>query len=206
MRSAFVIVLLVLLMVSSITLIFKGINDTLAITADSLVRDYAVRIINDGVKYSLTDKELLLLEKDNNGGISFISINTAEVNRITSNAIDYINDKMAELGYEKITVPMGNLFSSPYTIGQGPDVAIRIMTSGGIVYKLQTAVKEAGINQTLFTMSLKFIAPMTFYSGLIREDIEVETTVPIYEVIIVGDVPETYAKLSDAADFINLIP
>ncbi len=198
--------LIAALVFCALTLVLREINDSLSIMADSLVKEYAVRIINDGVKKSLSDSELLALEKDEKGKISYIKINTDEVNRITTDAVQYINDTMAGLGYEKIEIPAGDLLSSPYTMGRGPNLTVRAMLNGGIEYDVSSSVSDAGINQTLFSMKINFTAPMTYYSGFMREDIDIQATVPIYEVIIVGDVPETYAKLSDAADFINLIP
>ena len=55
-------------------------------------------------------------------------------------------------------------------------------------------------------MYIIYKVPVLFYSGFVREDVNVEVAVPIYDVVIVGDVPDTYAKLSNAADFLNLAP
>lgn len=58
----------------------------------------------------------------------------------------------------------------------------------------------------LFPWYIIYKVPVLFYSGFVREDVNVEVAVPIYDVVIVGDVPDTYAKLSNAADFLNLAP
>ena len=55
-------------------------------------------------------------------------------------------------------------------------------------------------------MYIIYKVPVLFYSGFVREDVNVEVAVPIYDVVIVGDVPDAYAKLSNAADFLNLAP
>lgn len=203
-----VAVLLAALMLCALTFVLKGINETIVISAGSLIREKAVRIINDAVSEALTDetRELLKCEKDEKGNITLMSVDTAAVNAIIAESVEQINEQMALLGYEGITVPAGNLFASPYTVGLGPQVSIKAMLSGGVIYELKTMTAEAGINQTSFSMYISFTAPMTYYSGFLHEDMDVNVTVPVYEVIIVGDVPETYAKLNDAADFANLIP
>lgn len=80
------------------------------------------------------------------------------------------------------------------------------MQSGSVSYEYDTRINEAGINQTSFSMYIIYKVPVLFYSGFVREDVNVEVAVPIYDVVIVGDVPDTYAKLSNAADFLNLAP
>ena len=110
------------------------------------------------------------------------------------------------MSYDGIKIPIGNLFESPYTVGWGPDITVKAMQSGSVSYEYDTRINEAGINQTSFSMYIIYKVPVLFYSGFVREDVNVEVAVPIYDVVIVGDVPDTYAKLSNAADFLNLAP
>ena len=189
-----IIVVFVLLFILSIFLI-DGINNSIRIIAQSRVQEEAVRIINEGVNRAI---------KDESGNIKYVSVNSAVVNSIAIDATDWINDEIAKMSYDGIKIPIGNLFESPYTVGWGPDITVKAMQSGSVSYEYDTRINEAGINQTSFSMYIIYKVPVLFYSGFVREDVNVEVAVPIYDVVIVGDVPDTYAKLSNAADFLNL--
>ena len=202
-----IIVVFVLLFILSIFLI-DGINNSIRIIAQSRVQEEAVRIINEGVNRAIKEnqEEILLCDKDESGNIKYVSVNSAVVNSIAIDATDWINDEIAKMSYDGIKIPIGNLFESPYTVGWGPDITVKAMQSGSVSYEYDTRINEAGINQTSFSMYIIYKVPVLFYSGFVREDVNVEVAVPIYDVVIVGDVPDTYAKLSNAADFLNLAP
>lgn len=200
--------IIAILMIAAVVLFFDGVNDSLHILASSVVQEDASRIINEGVRKSLkeNDDEILMWEKDEYGNIKFMSVDTGLVNSIATTALDYINDEIAKMSYASSNIPIGNLFSSPYTAGLGPNINIRTMQSGSVVYCFETDVNEVGINQTKFAMNIVFTVPLVYYSGVVRGDVDVKVAVPVYDVIIIGDVPDTYAKMNEAADFMNLMP
>ncbi len=208
LRVIAVIVITCAVIALLLSMVMRGIHDALHITADTMVRDAANEVINDGVKLALKNnhEEILQWEKNEYGDIKFMAINTACVNAIATDALQYISSELAKLTYEGASVRMGDLFTSPYTIGRGPLLNIYALQSGSVVYYFETDAIEAGINQTQFSMSIIYEIPLTYYSGTVRGDMTVKAAVPLYDVIIVGDVPDTYAKMNEAADFMNLMP
>ena len=69
-----------------------------------------------------------------------------------------------------------------------------------------TEFENAGINQTRHRVYLKVSAQVRIVAPLSGSAIEVQTVVPITEMIIVGDVPDTYINVERIDDALELIP
>ena len=77
---------------------------------------------------------------------------------------------------------------------------------GAVTASFNTRLDEAGINQTRYRTYIVLNVYMRMGIGLSTQTIEVKTEVFIADAIIVGKVPDTYADVNDATEFLNLMP
>ncbi len=187
---------------------FRGIESTLRPEMKARANEKVVKIINDCVFEALSEQkgELLTCEKDENGVITMMNIDSATVSKLGILSTQKINELLKKLNYESFSVPLGNLTESPYMVGLGPGVTVRCLYNGSIEQGYESVIREAGINQTSYSLYIKYEVKLCCYSGVIKEAVTVKTSVPVYDVVILGNVPDTYAKLNEAADFMNLMP
>ena len=153
-----------------------------------------------------TSDGLLTVEKDENGKISMISADSAAMNKISVGASMEAQKLLSDVGSARIAVPLGNISGIDMLSGIGPSVVIEAVPMGAVTTSFRTQFETAGINQTRYRTYISMKAFMKIVLGLSAQTVEVNTEVLVSDAIIVGDVPATYADVSNGSDFMNLMP
>ena len=97
------------------------------------------------------------------------------------------NDKI------QISVPLGDVIGHPSTLGRGPRIPIKLSGFTSAVTDIESEFISAGINQTLHRISMTVTLECTLILPRFRTKKLTETlTVPLSEVVIVGQVPSYY--------------
>ena len=115
----------------------------------------------------------------------------------------------AELGLsenQQIEIPIGAAQGIRFLAGAGPRIPIQIVPVGAVNTQFTTEFEAAGINQTRhkISMILSTTVRLVIPSGSKRVD--VISTVPIAETIIVGAVPDSFVDVNNRDDLLNLLP
>lgn len=173
---------------------------------DAKARMIATQAINDAVKVKIKNdinyEDLIFVKTDNQGRITMMQANTVLMNSIASDVALEVQQNMRQIVTNKIKVPIGNAFDSQLLAQYGPKINIDIEPQGTVTVDFGTEFKESGINQTIHKVYLIINTDVKIIVPLASDTINVTSTIPIAETVIVGDVPESYITVP-AKDILN---
>ena len=163
-------------------------------------RARAVQVISAAVEDSLTGQDqpvasMVAIQYKESGEIASLSTDMAEMNNLKASLLADVQEELGESVHIDLGVPIGTLLGGGLLHGRGPEVPLRITLSGNIEADFESEFTSAGINQTQHTVNLRVRTTIyTFLAGK-QGSAEVETTVPVAETVIVGEVPQMMANL-----------
>ncbi len=156
-----------------------------------IVREIS-RLINNRILHTYGDynkDDVLIIEKDQNGNIALIDINTEYVNLIKSKLTLDIIEKLTEYKALDFGIPLGNALNSYAFSGLGPEIPIRATPVGNVVSKTKSSLVSGGVNQTKYELYIEFIACVEISGPLFTETREIKTELCIAQTVIIGKVP-----------------
>ena len=191
-----VIVIICLLITASIILITirieKHFPEVASRYCDQVIVREISRLINNRILHTYEDynkDDVLIIEKDQNGNIALIDINTEYVNIIKSRLTLDIIEKLTEYKYLDFGIPLGNALNSYAFSGLGPEIPIRATPVGNVVSKTKSSLVSGGVNQTKYELYIEFIACVEISGPLFTETREIKTELCIAQTVIIGKVP-----------------
>ncbi len=191
-----------------ILLLLVGLFAVARLRLYPMVRDLAVmrvtnktgNLINDAVdeqlKRGVVDYgSMVLLEKDLDGKVTALKTNISEINRLKTQILDTVNQKIMDLEVEEIGVPLGSLLLPALFSGRGPLLPVRVLSVRSSNASFQNRFSQAGINQTLHQIVMDVQIQMTIITPVGTELVDTSSQVVVAETVIVGTVPESYLAL-----------
>lgn len=204
--------LCVLLMVSIAGIVFidTSLKPTMNAVAEVRVRYYAVDIMNRAIKQVTASndsiKSVVEVLTNADGSVKLVQTDSVEMNRLSTLVSQTAQDMLQELTEINISIPLGSIVSNGIFSGKGPNIIVNMVPAGAVNTSFSTEFENAGINQTRHRVYLEVTAQVRMVAPLSGGAIEVKTVVPITEMIIVGDVPDTYINVDSLDDAMNLVP
>ncbi|NLB36036.1 MAG: sporulation protein YunB [Clostridiales bacterium] len=153
----------------------------------SIDRAVADVLTNEKIVYS----DLAIVEKNTNGVITSIKIDTVKTNLLKSKIVIEIQKRIASIKGHNVSIPFGSLFGKEYLAGRGPYINIKISMTGIANSKISNKFESAGINQTLHRIMLDISAKIYIVLPNNTSYTTVNTNICIAETVIVGSVPNT---------------
>ena len=191
-------------------LIESTLRPNLMERGEAMLTNTALRILSDATAESIDSAGdlagLVHVEKDKDGNITLISTDSARINDIAGDAATIAQDAISCIDPRTISIPFGDLTGIKVLSGWGPRIKINAQPIGSVRARFKTALTTAGINQICHRTFITLTADMRMIVGGAVQSVSVESDVLVSECIIVGAVPETYADVMDADEFMNLIP
>lgn len=179
---------------------YKVIEKSLAPVVKSIAVSnadtYSTRVINDTVSKTagknLNYASLCKIDKDQNGNILSIEMNSDKINTIKQQTVDrlikYVDSKISD----DIYIPIGNLTGNYFFYGKGPKIPVRILLTGTPKVDFKSEFSSAGINQTKHTI---YIITDVNYDVILPNEVvksSVSTNTILTETVIVGKIPNVY--------------
>lgn len=189
--------------------IFMGIDHKIRPTINALAQNQAVilatRLIDEAVSTYVAEKHidyttLIHLEKDSKNNVTSIEANAMRINSMKSEISMSITDQLGAIENKKLQIPLGTLIGTEWLNGRGPRITFYITLSGNVKTGLVSQFYNAGINQTLHSISLEITTDIYIICPGYDTSTQVATNVPVAETVIVGEVPETYYYLNTDPD------
>ena len=149
-------------------------------------------MINEKIVSQIEYQDIVLVHKDETGKIVLIQPNTIMLNQIMSRTLMEVTDYMGQLQNETIEIPAGELTGSKLLAGYGPKMRVKVIPTGQVHINVLNKFDQAGINQTRHLIYFEVKNKMKIAVPFFNDEIQVSSTIPLAETIIVGDVPETY--------------
>lgn len=167
------------------------------VTAKATANREAVNIINGAVsellsKNNITYNDLYTITRDEKNVVSSIQINAQNINVLKSQLATEINKKMELLQEKTLQIPLGSIFSSVMFTGWGPKIPVKINRAGYATVDFNSTFLSGGVNQTKHTVSAVVKTEISMILMKQTVTVNVETSVPVTETVIVGDVPSLY--------------
>lgn len=134
-------------------------------------------------------EEIGKLHQDDTGAVTALTTNAASVNRIRTQLVQRVYDDMGELEQAKTSVALGTLLDPQLLAGLGPQIPFRVVSLGCVTAQVESHFSSAGINQTLYEVSVTLSADFSLQLLGAAKSITVRANYPLEETILVGDVP-----------------
>lgn len=187
----------------------SAIKPAMNAIAEVRVRYYAVDIMNRAIKEVTSETDVTSVVEvlmNDDGSVRLVQTDSVAMNKLSTQVSERAQKMLQELKNIDISIPIGSLVSNGILSGKGPDINITMLPAGAVNTSFSTEFENAGINQTRHRVYLEVSAHVRIVAPLSGSAIEVKTVVPITEMIIVGDVPDTYINVEDRDDALELIP
>lgn len=138
---------------------------------------------------------LIITVKSENENIDSIYINTYQVNNILALTTSSITSQLNNLenqDLEQLTLPLGIILSDVLFYDLGPEIKIKLYPVGAVKCDVKSVIEEYGINNSIFRLEIDVSVSFAVVVPLQREEIEVNTAIPVVVQIIQGEVPRFY--------------
>lgn len=204
------LILLVLLLTAAVIAMEQNLSQTMLDMAFARAYSMAVETINRAVKQAMGQgvayEELIDAQMDAQGRISMLRANTMRMNELASQTALLAERELGSAENQVVEIPLGAALGVSFLSGFGPRLEVQILPVGAVHTSFDTEFETAGINQTRHKIFLNLRATVSLIVPTGSQLVEVTSTVPIAESIIVGEVPESFVDVNNEEDMLNLIP
>lgn len=165
--------------------------------AETKVRNATSDLTNEAIDAqigigNIAYDKIVYFEKDVNGKITALKTNIGEVNRLKTDILKTINQKILKLDSSDIGIPVGSLIIPELLSGRGPVIPVRILSIRNSDAEFRSDFSQAGINQTLHRVIMEVNIEVSVLILGETDSFRVSSSVVVAETVIVGDVPNTY--------------
>ena len=190
---AFIIIFVVLCLFLSLV---RSLNTRL----DGFVIDLArtgltgeiTKLINEAVAESLSGGgygELASAVYDGNGRMRSVSVDSAALSFLRADISVRTAEKLASLEKFYVTTDISNIIDDEIVFCHLPvTFTVDVLRAGGVETDVKSEFVSAGINQTNYRLALKISASITA-DVVSAFTVEVDTSVNLVDMLIIGDVP-----------------
>lgn len=189
----------VLLLLCTAVYALSVMRPTFVSLAENRAKELALQAINESVSQMLSQTyeygDIVEIERTEDNKISAVKSKLVGVSKLKSDLSLNILQKITELDQNRLKIPLGSLMGSDIFAGCGPELSFQIKPYGSVAADIHTDFTEAGINQTKCDVTVSVKADMSILMPTVSKKSTVETTVPIVQTVIVGDIPESYTNV-----------
>lgn len=204
------LVLAVLMILIVVLLVEQNLSQTLLdmayATAHSMaletVNHAAQKVVGEGIAYD----QLMEVKVDSMGRVTMLRANTMRMNQIATQTAIMAQEELNSIENQMVNVPLGAALGIRFLGGFGPRISVQIVPIGAVSTQFETEFETAGINQTRHKLFLTLETSVSLIVPADSRKVNVTSTVPIAESIIVGQVPDSFVDVNNEEDMLNLMP
>ena len=199
-RRRIILIVLLLVVTGLILLVELHLSPYIRELARNQAVNAASNAITDAVGEMLRREDtdfsrVIVLEKDVQGHITALRTDMGQVERLKVEVLGILGGLIAEINTQQLGIPLGNLLLPDLLAGTGPVLPVKAVSLTMPNADFFSDFTEAGINQTLQTLKVKFTISLTILTTVGYETVDVDSDVMVAQTVIVGTVPETYVNL-----------
>lgn len=183
------------------------VNPIVVEATRQMIYSLSTTAVSDAV-YDVLDEEhisysdLIEIEYDSDGNISFITLQTIRLNQIARRFYQVAQVYLDKMGERGIDIPCGAFSGLPWLVGVGPKVNLKLVSIGAMTSTFESSFKSAGINQTNHSLFVNLHASVSLmlpaFSGIVESD----TEMLVAESVIVGKIPNVYLSGGGSLNFV----
>ena len=194
-RRRIILIVLLLVVTGLILLVELHLSPYIRELARNQAVNAASNAIIDAVGEMLRREDtdfsrVIVLEKDVQGHITALRTDMGQVERLKVEVLGILGGLIAEINTQQLGIPLPDLLA-----GTGPVLPVKAVSLTMSNADFFSDFTEAGINQTLQTLKVKFTISLTILTTVGYETVDVDSDVMVAQTVIVGTVPETYVNL-----------
>ncbi len=167
-----------------------SISQSFAENEVSMIIDREVK--NLMLEEFLSYDKITIINRDSSGRVTSISANSVLINNFANELDIKIGDEIESRNLIENRVYLSGLVGSELFSGIGPKIPIRFQPVSITHVDITHSFEEAGINQTIHTITLLVSVDIEILLPLAHSFITVQSEMPIAQTLIVGTVPEAY--------------
>lgn len=199
-----------LLLLAGLIMLERNLSQTMLDMAFARAYSMGVETLNRAVKRATENgvqySELMKTSVDAQGHVSMLQADALRMNELAARTALMAEEELNSDENQFIDVPLGAALGIKSLSGFGPRIAIQILPVGAVHASFDTDFESAGINQTRHRIFLTLRATVSLIIPTGSQLVEVESTMPIAESIIVGGVPDSFVDVNDQKDILDLAP
>lgn len=157
-----------------------------------VIQECIARQIASDLQY----EDVMSIYRDADGKIVLMAPNYGMINTISSNVFLDVENSMRHIGNDEIAVPLGTILGSSLFASVGPEIPIKVSPIGKIDVNLTDDFIEAGINQIKHRVMVEVAVEVKVLIPFYADSMEVKSSAPLCESIIIGNIPNTYFNMS----------
>lgn len=157
------------------------------------------QIINETVSEEFSAEDygdsLFKVEKGSDGRIQSVQANTPVINELVAGLADTLQKKYDEMEPSEVRLNYGTLMGSKLLSQTNLGMNIKILPMAVTRCDFETAFETQGINQTKYKVYVTMESSVRVLEPFSAESFKIENKMLICEVVIVGDVPDSYVNV-----------
>lgn len=190
-----IVVIFMVILLFSVFFFEKKMEPMLLSIARTEIKRAAQDAVLKGVKEVAANQkaeELMQIEKDQQGKITMVKIDSSIQAKLYSQVASGIQKELKHLNRQRIKLSLGQLFQSPFLSDYGPQIPIQLWPKGSSKISLVPDIQSAGINTVLVRLTLRVYSELGVIIPFSKETTVVDLSYPLGEVMVMGEVPEYY--------------
>ena len=178
---------------------------------DYEARTLAMHTINqtilDEFGDDITYGDIMKEKTDNQGKLVMLQADTIELNKLSAKIALDVQQNIQTISSAGINtyVPLGVILKNDFFAYMGPKIRFKMEPAGTAYTAYRSVFEAAGINQTRHIIYIDVTVDIYVVIPLCRNSITVNSSIPIAESIIMGDVPNNYVDVN-GIPHINITP
>lgn len=200
----------IVMIVATITFysIFRLVNPIFENLCLKEARQVATYIVNNSANKVLNNSDYSdIVTIEENGKSKILKTDVSVINKIATGIALDAGNEFRKLEKENIKIPLGALTGNKFLAAAGPNINIKIISSGNILTQIKNEFESKGINQTIYRIYLEIICKTDIVTQYKKMEENTVTQVLLVETVVVGEVPESYYNLEglDSKDSLQII-
>lgn len=129
------------------------------------------------------------------GNIQMISANIFVIDEITSDIALFIQKGLEESESSEMKLSLGSFTGIKILAGMGPEIKIKVSSTGKVNTDVRSEFISQGINQTIHRVYLQIDCIVNILTPFETIEKEIGNQVLLIENVIIGKIPNTYYHL-----------
>ncbi len=181
--------------ISTYVICYKAIDPIFQEICSDEAKSIATKITNEQSTKVMREHsydEMFTIQKDENGNVQMINANIFAIDEITSDIAIYIQEALENSETSKVKLSIGSFTGIKILSGTGPDMNIKLSSTGEVATDLRSEFVSQGINQTIHRIYLQIDCAVNILTPFKTIEESISNQVLLAENVIIGQIPSTY--------------
>ena len=160
------------------------------------IKQSVTESVNLAVLESLTESvmysDLVKIEKDVNGNVSYMYANALKVNELNKRVTDAVQKILKNRLTKGVEIPLGSFSGVSILAGYGTNVPFKAMSVSSVSATFDGEFESVGINQTLHSIYVGIKCEVSLTVPLSKKTISFANAILVSQAVLVGEVPEIF--------------